>query len=400
MIKRLRDESGNALVVSIALMTVMLTFGAATMATVNTQQAQGGRERVAESRFNVTEAVLNAQAFQLARSWPAVPKVGAPTPFPQCTGVVGGAAPADKRCPDPTQLSAAFSGQDFTGATWTTIVRDNDGANATYYDDAVTPSAPAYDSNKDDRLWVRARATLGTKSRTIVALVRLGRQPVNFPQKAAVAGKVAVGANGRGTVLDSKGDAAEPVGIAVRCDATQTTCVSPNMTDPKRKQLVGAVSSYPASNVLDDATIATMEAQADLTGTHYASCPASLPSTGGLIVVIDSGPCTYTGGTTVFNAADPGVLIVKSGSIQFGGSSVVNGTIYALNASTPQSSGWLVTISGRAQVNGAIFIDGPGGLYIQDMAAKLTYRTPTIEPPPATGTGTVVRSTWRELPGT
>ena len=397
MMHRLRDESGSALVVAITLMAVMMAFGAATLAAVDTQQQQAGKERIAESRFNVTEAVLNAQAFQLARKWPIVPKVGVPQPFPACTGTVGGAAPADARCPDPTQLSAAFGGADFSGATWTTIVRDNDGPNATYYDDAVTPSGLAYDANQDDRMWVRARASLNGKTRTIVALVRLQRQPVTFPQKAVVAGKVAVGANGRQTVLDSKGDAAEPVGIAVRCDPP-TDCVSSNMMDPKRKQLVGSVSGFPAGPVLDDQTIALLEAQAASTGTHYATCPGSLPTTGGLIVVIDAGPCSYNA-VSVFTADDPGVIVVKSGSIQFGGSSVVNGTIYALNKSTPPSSGWLVTLSGRATVNGAVFIDGPGGLYIQDMAAKVSFRQPTIEPPPVTGTGTVVRSTWRELPG-
>ena len=398
MIRRLRSERGSAVVTAVACMTMMLGVGVATVAVVDVQQVQSGKERQGESRFNLGEAVLNAQAFNLARSWPA----GSTNPFPNCSGAVGGAVPADKRCVDPSRLSPGFTTADYAGATFTTIIRDNSGANATYYDDAVTPSAPAYDANGDDKLWVRARSSVQGRTRTIVALVRLERMPVTLPSKAVVAGAIHVGFNGNQVVIDTKGDAAQPVGVSVRCtNHNDDACVDENLRDDaSKKQMLGSVDAtpYPNPTVLDEDAVAALEDQAKTAGTHYASCPGSLPTTGG-IVVIEQGDCEYGGQGQAFAPATPGVLIVKRGALTLSGSYSIYGTVIALNLTTPQSSADLVRLQGSSTIDGAVFIDGPGAFAVQDAGATMTFKTPTVLPPPATGTGTIVRSTWRELPG-
>jgi hypothetical protein len=399
MMRRLRGEAGNAVVTAVTLMTVMLGVGAATVATVDVQQVQSGRERQAESRFNLSEAVLNAQAFNLARSWPA----NATTPFPNCNGALGGGAPADKRCVNPTRLTPGFQSEDYAGATFTTIVRDNTGTSATYYDDAVTPAAASYDANGDDKLWVRARSVVNGETRSIVALVRLERLPVTFPQKAVVAGAIHVDANGNKVVIDTKGDAAQPTGVSVRCtNYNSDACLSDGVRPGgNREHINGTVDAvpYPATPVLEDEAISALEEQAANSGTRYASCPGSFPATGG-VVFIEQGNCEYGGSGQAFAPASPGVIIIRSGSLTLRGNYRIYGTVYALNKSTPPSSGDLVRLQGSSTIDGAVFVDGPGAFAVQDMGAKLTFKTPTVIPPPATGTGTIVRSTWRELPGT
>lgn len=405
MMRRLRSQSGSAVVTAVTCMTMMLGVGAATVVAVDVQQVQGSNERQAESRFNLTEAVLNAQAFNLARSWPRLTTGSNPSAvaFPNCSGTVAGAAPADKRCVDPTRLAPGYTAGEYAGATYTTIVRDNAGASQTYYDDSVVPSGAAYDANGDDKLWVRARATVQGRTRTIVALVRLERMPVSFPSKAVVAGRIAVDANGNQIVIDTKGDSHQPVGVSVRCtNLADEACVSEGLRDDaNKKQMLGSVDKvpYPNEPVLSTEAIAALEEQAKASQTHYATCPPSLPTTGGVVVVIESGPCTYGGSGVAFSSASQGVLIVKRGSLTFSGNYSVYGTVYALNLSTPQSSGDLVRLQGSATIDGAVFVDGPGGFAAQDMGTMLTFKAPVVVPPPATGTGSIVRSTWRELPG-
>ena len=101
MTRILRGERGSAIVLAIALMTMMIAVGLAAFSFVDTQQVMSMQERQRESSFNLAEAVLNSQSFTLSRRW-----AGAPTSYattaPTCTNAT---APAIQ-CPDTAQLSA------------------------------------------------------------------------------------------------------------------------------------------------------------------------------------------------------------------------------------------------------------------------------------------------------
>src|SRR5205085_10115270 len=140
-------------------------------------------------------------------------------------------------------LAAAFQGTDFSPSmAWTVTVRDNLAPAATYYDRATLDGAscPAatgtmtpcsWDSNGDGALWVRAQATVGSETRTVVALVKLDLVPEQFPQNTITAGKFRTSNSGNKVIVDTRGCAAvgAPAGgcksqraapVVVRCSTS------------------------------------------------------------------------------------------------------------------------------------------------------------------------------------
>jgi Tfp pilus assembly protein PilX len=99
---KLRGERGSAIVLAIALMTMMIAVGLAAFSFVDTQQTESMRERQRESSFNLAEAALNSQSFTLSRRWAGSATAYAST-TPTCTKTTGVAI----QCPDPAQLSSA-----------------------------------------------------------------------------------------------------------------------------------------------------------------------------------------------------------------------------------------------------------------------------------------------------
>ena len=72
--QRLRDDSGVALVTALFSTIVMLALGLALLSIVDTQTSESASERTRDRGFNLSESVLNSQAFVLGRNWPdAVP---------------------------------------------------------------------------------------------------------------------------------------------------------------------------------------------------------------------------------------------------------------------------------------------------------------------------------------
>ena len=111
---KLRGERGTAIVLAIALMTMMLAVGLAAYSFVDTQQENSMQERHRESSFNLAEAVLNEQSFTLSRRW-----AGSPTSYAGTTPTCTQASGVADQCPDATQLSTAYNSPDFaTGSSW------------------------------------------------------------------------------------------------------------------------------------------------------------------------------------------------------------------------------------------------------------------------------------------
>ena len=68
--RRARQEHGSVIAIAILLMGLMATMALATYAFVDTQQQESGTTRKRETAFNVAEAVMNAQIYEVSRDWP------------------------------------------------------------------------------------------------------------------------------------------------------------------------------------------------------------------------------------------------------------------------------------------------------------------------------------------
>ncbi len=407
--RRVRDEQGWALVTAMVLMTVMLGVGLAALSFVDRQQTAGADERRGESRFNVTEAVLNAQAFQLSRDWPR----DTTTAFVGCADVpLDGGVPADERCTVPATLRAELDAGEATGATFSTRISDNVGANALFYDPRNVPPRTAAgavllahdrggpeDANiPDGQIWVEARVRLGSSIRRIVGLVRVAQRPVSFPSRALVAGRLGIDPNGNKVVINTQGDASQPTGVALRCTPAEADCLTNGLRDDRKTQMFPRAidpQPYPDDPILSQQSLDALREAAEASGTYYTSCPASLPTQGDLVVYIEQGPCEYGASGTAHTYERPGVLVIGDGSITFRGNYTYNGTVYARNRSG--SSDFLVNLIGSARINGAVLIDGDAGFYVHDMGALLLYNQNVNRERLIAGEGNVVRSTWREL---
>jgi hypothetical protein len=327
------------------------------------------------------------------------------------------------KCPDSTSLANGFSGTDFSSSTaWTVSVRDNIGTAATYYNQAaldatVCPAATGtmspctWDSNGDGAMWVRSQATVGGQTRTIVALVKLDLVAEGFPQNTVTAGKFKTTNSGKKVIVDTKGCAAvgAPPGgckaqkaapVVVRCTSgtpppytRSNTCIgydqAKGQISPPDAVSTGFTGRAMPINAIDD-----FRRRAKALGTYYASgCPSSMT---GAVVFVESGTCSYTTGT--FNSSTaPGAFVINNGTLNLAGNVTYFGVIYAANAQN--STGDVITLGGTATIQGAIAVEGNGGVNAGSSKLNIVYD------PDATanlfGYGSsagVSQNTFRELP--
>jgi Tfp pilus assembly protein PilX len=422
----MKDERGWAVITAIMVISVMTMFALAILATVDQQSRSAGKSRVQETSYNVSEAALSNEVFNLARGrkWPSTASVAYP---PTCTRASTGTG-----CPDAVQMAASFVGTDFQSTTdWAVSIRDNLGSAATYYRRDVLDSASCpgqsglmtpctWDSNKDGKMWIRASSNVRNQQRTLVALVQQTRLPVPIPRNSVIAGRFATTNQGNKVIVDTLGCAAvgaPPLGckasdagkVAVRCSSPggpsrTSTClgwdpskgqVNPNAyEDNYSGNTAGCAPSLPKC-ALTQANLDDLRRHAEANGTYYPSgCPSDLT---GEVVFIESGNCSYTGGT--WNSpANPGALIIKNGTLSLAGNITYYGLIYAANAQN--SSGAVVTLGGGATVQGAIMIEGDGALAAGSNNYNIIYDPAAIDNVIGySSTPSISQNTFRELPG-
>ncbi len=232
MIRFLRGQRGNALVPAMLVMTMLTVSGGAVLATVDTQQRETRRERVRESNFQLAEGLLNTQIFRLSKGWPGAAGGGADFPR-ECPS-----ATPSLSCPDATTLRRIFDNVDqgdWSTVQWRTHVRDDDDqanpSNANFYSDALLPTGAQYDANGNDRLWVRAEATVRGRTRVLVALVKAEVIESRLvPNQTVVAGWFRTTNQGSGQAKNFV--VQEPGGgsVIVRCGTGAVTEVPPNQS--------------------------------------------------------------------------------------------------------------------------------------------------------------------------
>jgi hypothetical protein len=412
--RRLAREEGWALVTALSLMLIMGGVGLSTMAFVDTQTKQSKVERTRETAFNLAEAALNAQIFALTHDWPG--KV-AGNAYPSCDSSTGG-----PHCPSAATLASTFTSQDAaSGASWKSDVRDNStGANCkadttagSYYDDARFSTVYRYDCNDDKKVWVRAQATAGGKTRTLVALVRVEQQREDIPHDVIIAGSWNITNNGKhgGRKIVDGSSSAQPAPIVVRCTpqpGETTPCLGHPMgggTDwqaafnalkadlQQQVNSSGYVVGDTSASALSPDALARLKSTAIANGTYYAGCPSSLS---GAVVWVDS--CSMTSQGDVNSAAAPGILIWNSGVLTFRGNGNFYGLIYHVNSA--HSSGTLVDIGGNATIYGAVVIDGNGGINTGSNGNNVVIDDNAFNAVQSYGTAGIIQNTWREIRST
>jgi Tfp pilus assembly protein PilX len=390
----LRNEKGLAMVPVMALMLAMLALGFSLVMRSRNQQQLSAYERTRESSFNIAEAALNAQALQLGRSWPS--SGSAPT---SCSpGSTSSGCPTTAAIGNGYTYAASCNGS--STPIWQTTVRDNV-TGELYWTTAVT-SRSAYDANNDGTVWVRSTGYVQCNKVSMVALVSRNVVPMTFPNNTLSANWFATTNPGRKVFIDTKGTAAQPAAVNVRCVGMTTSQCANYQADKGQIQPPLVTTDPNGSSALTLTQLQQLEQQATSSGTFWAAgtCPssiASLSSVGGAPVVIQ-GPCNISvGGNNIVNsAASPGALIIENGTFTIGASAYFYGLIYCVNKQN--SSGSVINITGNGTIQGAVTVDGLGGVTIGSAKTNLIYdpRAPTLLK--GTSGSAVNKNSFRLLP--
>lgn len=378
------------------LMMIMMMMGLAALSYVDGQTRASLRERVGESQFNMAEGALTSQTFLLARSWPG----SAAAAYPSiCQPGV-----QDPRCPDANALLASYNAADYRSATttWRTQVRDNP---TDLYTTAVL-SQPSWDANGDNRVWVRAQSTVRGRSRAIVGLVEVDMQSEQLPRASIVAGWFATSNNGNKAIVCTKYPD-NPTGNACTSSSTlqgpvQLRCASLllptclNIRGPVQIQPYDLHAGYAGGAALNPDALQRLRARAIADGTYYASgCPAN-PS--GKVVFVESGNCSYnnSAGACCNSLAQPGVFIVRNGTVAFGGNIMFWGVVYAVNAQNSPLA--LVSTGGTSAIVGGVLVDGLGGVTAGSSKLNIVFNDGAYAAVRSYGTARMVQNRWREIP--
>jgi Tfp pilus assembly protein PilX len=398
----LASESGNALISALLIMGILAMFGMALLANVDTQQRESGRERQRESSFQMSEAVLNAQIYRLSSRWPAsttgsvTDSVGLPYPD-SCTKV---STSAD--CPNATALSQSLQGPDYdANVTWTTQIRDNSAAEPNYYSDSLLTTSPTYDRNNDGYLWVRATAVVKGKRRTLVALVKAEKTALTFPRHTMVAGWFTTTNNGNKVIIDNSGGF-PPSEIVVRCSFPGGAPPANNCADyqsGKGQISPERVYSDPTlPNAITPEALDSLRSAAVADGNYSTGCPASLQGNvpGEVVFIEDAGAsCRFNGNNDYNTSAKPGFLVVAKGTLEINGTATFWGVIY--HANVDDSNAAVVQLGGNVSINGAIVVDGRGGIFAGSSKVNIVWNPNVFNNLNAFGTAGIVQNTFREI---
>jgi hypothetical protein len=422
---RIRSESGSALVTTMLVVVVMLALGIALLSLNDVQAKQSGVERTRDRAFNLAESVLTSEGYSLGRAWPVTGLLSPIGAAGTCTstgvGALISAVPAAGSAVARIQgnLTASYSGSEYAGATWQVNVCDDTGLSSVW--SAALLNGWNYDQNNNNRMWIRAQATVAGKTRVVAGLVDLenvkalptnfglvnGSMSVDLPTSLGGASNSLLGSV-LGLVL-GQSDSLITGRIAVRCGVFSINIVDDCLGGAGLAPLLSAssgllgstvatniFSQYPVESVVPQETIDQFRSQAIATGTYVATTagssaaspagtisgtpplctkPAGLgPTKIWFIEQVGTGDqyCRITAGAT----PQAGMVVVGSGRLLIRGNNNandpshngMNSVVYALNLQRPANDTTLtpdarelVRIDQAGRVVGAVFVDGKNG---------------------------------------
>jgi Tfp pilus assembly protein PilX len=387
---RLAAERGSALVVALMVTMLMMALGLAAYGYVDSESRQASQERIRESSFNQDDGLISTQTYILSRAWPAASVAAYPTCSWNGTAVTASGASTDAtKCPNASAMSNTFTAKDYAaGSSWTTMVRDNGGASGVFWDNAVTPSQPAYDANGDNQLWVYAKSTVRGRARIVVERVQAEPARVIFPKNVLVAGQFHVTTGGPKPFLQLNGST-----LGLRCNnVNQNECYV--TTKPNQVQGPGKTSfRWQGTHQITPVELDYLRQAAIANGTYYTSCPGSMT---GKMVFVESGNCSYTGNTTYNSSASPGMYVIANGTLTLRGNINYYGAIYMYNAQNATCSPGPFDAGSATYVQGAVFIDGDGCFEV-GANTRVVYDQNAIQNITYYGNMALVRSSYREL---
>lgn len=406
-LSRLRDEAGIALISAMLLMSVMMGLGVATLALIDTQEAESGVVRTRETAFNLAEAAMNAQIFQMSNDWPG--EGMALNPYPTCTP-----DSTHPRCPAQGDVDAMFGSADVGDATWSTSVHDNEGGtNEHHYTDSTTGTKPGYDSNGDGKVWIRSQATARGRTRTLIALVRAQEVSEDLPRAAIISGRLEISNKGHKALIDARAGSSESGIVAVRCvpELLETSpCLGHALGDGLFTDAIHTLMSlldhqitpniaqtgWGSVPAMDADARARLKARAIADGTYYpaGTCPP-VEGLSGAIVYIESATCHYTSNTD-FNTADqPGMILMAQGQLWISGTATYHGIIY--HANEGGSTGEAFRVHGNATIDGGVLVDGNAMTVAGSSHLNLSLNPNAFTAVRSYGTAGIVQNTWREI---
>jgi hypothetical protein len=254
---------------------------------------------------------------------------------------------------------------------------------------------------------VRAEGTARCRTRTTVALVQLSRVPLPFPRNVITANWISLTNVGRKVLVDTLGRYAQPppqpppdnaqaAGVSARCVSAPSPCIKYDASKGQISPDTTQVSSGGTSSTLTDEQIAGLALQASLNvpSSYYraGTCPPSL--TGKLVFVEDLTGCPqYRGGNS---ASSPGILVFMRGTLSLTGNAVFYGIVYAGNKQG--STGAVVSLNGTSAIQGAIAVDGAGGVVAGSSRTNVVFDDRAFSLLQTLSNATMVPNTWRQLP--
>ena len=385
----MRDESGFALIGAMLILIILIGIGLSLVALSDTQQNLSGSERVRESSFNLAEAALNAESLQLGRSWPTSTAPATTTCDPTTSSV--------SYCPSPSAIGNGYNTGDYAASCpgsapplWKTQVHDNGVSGQSQFWSTAVNTQPSYDANGDGMVWVRSWAQVQCKTISMVGLVSPTSVPFSISDSVVTANFLSTSNQGKKVIIDTLGSyaqppsirpgpAAQPSKIVLRCTGVPSGCANYAANKGQIQPPAVQTNATVASQALTAVQLQALEQQAAAAGTLYTStCPANntpsaitSPASGAPVVV--QGPCNIseTSNGSINSATNPGVLVIENGTLTLGGTVNFYGLIYMVNKQA--SSGVVLTIQGNATVQGAVNVDGNGGVMAGSSKTNLIY---------------------------
>jgi Tfp pilus assembly protein PilX len=381
----LRQESGSALIAGIIVLMVVMMLGFVAIQYADVQSHQTAGERAGEAAFNLASSAIQAENTALWQAWPAT----AAAAYPVCTQ----ASTTSSTCPNSaitSGFSATYAGKVYASPTWSVQVIDNDAtgvADGDYYSDSILTSSRLahYDSNGDNKLWLRASATIGGQTRTVVALTSRQTFVVDLPQNVLTSGGVTTGNNGNKIIIEAKDSNSGLTGtVDVRCNSStgapawRDPCAGWDPThgqlDPAGAYQLNYVDPIMPFQSLSDGEIEALRQSAQYGGTYYPAgqCPPEYTSG---VLFVENANCSYSGqGTTWGSDAFPDAIVVYNGTLTLTGLTFY-GVIYMVNAQgtvptsgecTADQQNSVITVGGSGTINGGLFIDKCGTASVGD----------------------------------
>jgi Tfp pilus assembly protein PilX len=382
---RLRSESGSALVAAVIVLMVIMLLGAVAIQYADSQSHETASERAGEAAFNLAESAQEAEVRLLWSSWPAT----SASAWPVCTQSSASSA----SCPEAAiaeGYNTTYAGTVYTSPTWSVQVIDDNVSGVSdgnYYSDSIlTNSGLAhYDGNADNKMWVRASATVGGQTRTVVGLVTRQSYVVDLPQNVLTAGGVQTGNNGNKIIIEAKDSKSGLTGtVDLRCTPAggsptwRDSCAgwdpSHGQLDPSSAYQINYVDPITPFQAVSSGTIEALRQSAAYGNTYYPAGQCPPEYTAG-VLFIENANCSYSGNGTTWNSdSAPGAIVVASGTLTFSGVNFY-GVVYMLDGqgtapasgectSTQQNS--VFTVKGSADIHGGLFIDKCGTATVGD----------------------------------